>query len=48
MIWLIVYYDNAFKRFGNFECSNVTKSEAIQQFNDKTPKDFVIINIIEL
>jgi len=48
MIWIIVYYDNKFKRFGNFKSSNVTKSEDIQQFENTTPKDFAIINIIEL
>ena len=48
MTWIIVYYDNTFKKFGNIEYFNVSKSEAIEKFTKETPKEFALINIIQL
>ena len=46
--YIVVYYDNMFHKFANTEYEGISKSEVIHKFISETPKDFVIINIIEL
>ena len=46
--YIIVYYDNRFHKFADIEYEGMSKSEVIDKFMNETPKDFAIINIIEL
>ena len=46
--YIIVYYDNKFHKFANITYGGVSKSQVIDKFMNETPKDFAIINIIEL
>ena len=47
--YLIVYFDNRFRRFGNTVIDKESsKTDAIDIFNKTYPTDFCIINVIEL
>ena len=46
--YIVVYYDNELHTFANTEYEGISKSEVIHKFISETPKDFAIINIIEL
>lgn len=46
--YIVVYYDNKFHKFADTEYEGISKSEVIHKFINETPKDFALINIIEL